>query len=54
VSAPNASKEWESHLEIVKLLEKISRIESGITSKSTAIKLVTTFLKSKSKKIKCA
>jgi hypothetical protein len=36
-----ASKEWETHLEIEKLLEKISRIESGITSKSAAIKLLT-------------
>jgi len=31
LSGPNASKEWEIHLEIEKLLEKISKIESGIT-----------------------
>jgi hypothetical protein len=29
--APNAGKEWENYLEIEKLVEKIRKIESGIT-----------------------
>jgi hypothetical protein len=32
--APHADKEWESHLKIEKLVEKIRKIESGITLKS--------------------
>jgi hypothetical protein len=28
---PNAGKEWEDHLQIEKLVEKIRKIESGIT-----------------------
>jgi hypothetical protein len=41
VSASNASKEWESHLEIEKLLEKINRIESGTTLKLANMKPLT-------------